>query len=132
MNKRDFVIGACAIAGTAAPALASSGPQTAVHRRRLPPLETSARLARWKRYVGLAFELDTAEGRVSLRLDRIEEALVDSPGIEQFTLVFTGVDGSSVPAGMHRLSHASGQCLAVYLEPSSGAAVGRAHFSLLA
>lgn len=131
MNKRDFVIGACAVAGAGAPALAATGPRAAAARR-LPPLESSARLTRWQRYVGQAFELDTAEGRVSLRLDRIEQALVNSRDIEQFTLVFAGVDGSAVPAGTQHLLHASGQRLAVYLEPSCSAAVGRAHFSLLA
>ena len=137
MNKRDFMIGACALATGSAPAFsacAATGADTRVRARRLPPLAGQQRLATWQRYIAQRFEVDSKVGQRSMRLRRIDIAPPDRDGLEQFTLVFDERRGDALPAGTHRLRHASGQQLALYLEPGQpapGLRTYRAHFSLL-
>jgi len=134
MNKREFLLGSCALICTAAPALgtaASSGRPL----RRLPGLAESPDLASWQAYLDQTFEVATARGRQRLRLRQVR---VDAPrsSSEQFTLVFGADAGAMLAEGTHTLAHATGQRVPVYLAPmqaSDSAAPLRwaAHFNLL-
>lgn len=137
MNKREFVLGACAAAFSggglmAAPPAAAA---VAVNQRglRLPALAEAPSLATWQRYLNQSFEVEIAGKRRRLTLTAVQAEVFAAP-LTQFTLVFD-TSGQPWPTeGTHVLRHATGQRVPVYLQPTlgaGGAAAYQAHFSLL-
>lgn len=137
MNKREFVIGGCTVAlGSgallaAAPALAGSPGRLG----RLPEVAVAPRQDAWQRYLNHDFAVEGAGQKLTLQEIRRHQG---SALHEQFTLVFSAANQRALGAGTRTLRHASGQRIAVYVEPMGSSATRRgdaatyaAHFSLL-
>jgi hypothetical protein len=140
VNKRDFVLGACATlaagAGHAdvAPASEWSLPCGARRLVRLPDLVTNTRCEAWCHYVGESF--DSPEWEAPIVLHSLDLHLA-GPGTEQFTLVFESVAGPAVESAILPLRHrTTGQRVAVFLQNAGSGADGatryRAEFNILA
>jgi hypothetical protein len=140
MNKREFVVGGCAaLAGAAASAhspgtSATDGAAPArLCSQRLPDLATDMRSAAWSAYIGQRFQVQ-ASGTATALVLREVRVQPGTQGLDQFSLAFDG--GATLLRGTHRLVHATGQRVTLYLDPS--AFVGdepcafRADFNLLA
>jgi hypothetical protein len=140
MNKRDFLKGSAgaalasaAVASSAAPAAAAgtdaAGPSTGRwlgRTERHPDLMAAPCADRFEAYVGEVF---ATVGGV-LRVAAVTRK-PGGPGLEQFDVRFEAVDGTLPAAGIASLAHASGQRLALHLQPADGR-TAVAHFSLLA
>lgn len=139
LNKRAFMLGGCAglLAGGAAAAATTAATATLGLRERLPELPGRGYSpARWRRYLGQDFALD-GPGAGSVRLESMEDVSgAGAPGARQFSLRFSAT-APALPAATRWLRHAaSGQRLALYLQPSGPDTQGQAGyvacFSLLA
>lgn len=140
LNKRDFLIGGAsaalataAVASTdaagtatrAAPREAATGPSVIGRTQRHPDLARPS-AARFEAYVGESFQ----SGDATLRLAAVDRR-ASGAGVEQFTLRFEAVAGTTAHADLHLLRHAaSGQSIPMHLQPSGDTL--DAHFSLLA
>jgi hypothetical protein len=134
MNKREFVVGGCAaLTGGAAsavlPELAPAGakPVTGLRRQRLPDLVTEPGSASWQRYVGHRFQALTAGTAVTLVLGGVA-VRETSTGFDQFSLSLGADAGPRLPSGTHRLRHATGQEVTVYLENTGTAGQARTSY----
>ena len=133
MNKRDFLVGsagaALATAALATPEAPRAAGSTATpswaRTQRHPDLVAAPCAEHFQAYVGETFTLRDG----ALRLAEVRR-LPGTPGHEQFTLRFEPVSGTAPAAGLHELSHATGQRLALRLD--AGERTLDAHFSLLA
>ena len=138
MNKREFLVGAVALATVDLPALAaehsSSLAQPGVSRR-LPPLDEQHSLARWQRYVGESFTLDVPGApSQTLLLRRIDVDSRMQSQVEQFSVLFEAAAPIQTATQLCTLRHASGQRLALNLDAvrtDAGPHGYRAHFSLM-
>lgn len=134
MNKREFVVGGCAaLAGSAASAApseraqAGARPAPGLRRQCLPDLATEPGSAAWQPYVGHRFQALTAGTAVTLVLGRIAVREAQA-GFDQFTLSLDADAGARLPAGTHRLRHATGQEVTLYLESTGTAGQARASY----
>lgn len=138
MNKRDFMLGGCAgLLVVQVGAAISADDSAATGLRRRPPelLGKGYSPDKWRRYLGHAFALAGQQG-AWLRLEAVEEEGVKALIHRQFSLRFSSA-APALPAATRVLWHeASGQRLALYLEPADPDAAGQpqylACFSLLA
>lgn len=140
MKKREFLVGALAVAGAELPILsaqAATVSASANPSRRLPPVDMQHSLDRWQRYVGQSFIVAGADQSHRVTLERVD---VPAPAphaaqgpIEQFSLLFSSGEAVGLPTGTHELRHHTGQRVSLYLDASSinGASAYRAHFSLI-
>ena len=140
MNKREFVVGGCAaLAGAAASAhvdgslAADVAAPMRLRSQRLPDLATDLRSAAWSAYLGHRFQVQ-ASGTVTALVLREVKVQPGTQGLDQFSLAFDG--GATLHPGTHRLVHATGQRVTLYLDPSAFAGGApcafRADFNLLA
>lgn len=134
MNKREFVMGSCAaLAGGAAsavpPELAPAGakPVTGLRRQRLPDLVTEPGSASWRPYVGHRFHAVAADADVTLVLGTVSVRDLEA-GFDQFTLSLHAEAGPRLPTGTHRLRHATGQEVMLFLEGTDNAGQARASY----
>ena len=140
MNKRDFVLGACAAVAAGA-GQADVGradvqlqPYEAGRLAHLPDLITDTGFAAWSRYAGESFDSLGLDAPLVLR--SVEPHHL-APGAEQFTLVFASAPGRMVESAVLRLRHKStGQRMDVFLQnagpDANGVATHRAEFNVLA
>ena len=141
MNKRDFVLGACATvaAGVAqagvAPADGLLQPCGSGRLARLPDLVEDTGYAAWTRYIGESFDSPAMDA--PLVLGSVERHHLGA-GAEQFTLRFQSASGCAVETTMQRLRHkATGQHVAVFLQKAGadadadGGSTYRAEFNVL-
>lgn len=134
MNKREFVMGGCAaLVGGAASALppemvqAGARPVPGLRRQRLPDLSTEPGSAAWQSYVGHRFQAQTAGAAVTLVLGGV--AVRDAKaGFDQFSLSLAADADSRLPSGTHRLRHATGQEVTVYIEGTGTVGQGRTSY----
>jgi len=132
MNKREFVVGGCAaLAGGAASALppelaqAAAGTIPGLRRQRLPDLATEPGSAAWRPYVGHRFQAVAAGATVTLVLGGVNVRGA-AAGFDQFTLSLDTEAGPGLPTGTHRLRHATGQEVTLYLEDTGTTGQARA------
>lgn len=131
MNKRQFMLGSCAglLAAPVLPAAAALPAGAGLRARPPELLGDGYSLAKWRRYQGHLFAL--AGGRGSLRLESVRARTGKAGGLEQFELRFSALElAEPLGRATRLLQHASGQRLALYLEPV-GEAQYLACFSLL-
>lgn len=132
MNKRDFVVGACAAAaaglGHATPGIDASDQETRAPGRlaRWPDLALDTGFAAWSHYVGESFASPGLAGSLVLR-SALQHHF--GQGGEQFTLVFESGAAQGTHRSMLRLQHpATGQRISVFVQD---AGQGKAGTSLL-
>lgn len=129
MNKREFMLGACALVGTARADGGAAAPCTQAEPARAarpPELAPDLALAKWQHYLGEAF--DAPEGRLQLTEVRAESLAGGPSGAlsEQFSLLFTGT--AALTAGTHSLLHGTGQRIALFMQPAGLSAQGQAQY----
>lgn len=128
MNKREFVLGGCALVGAAGHVVAAgTAPQqcnaaTAGFGARPPELGPDLAMAKWRRYLGDDFAV--AGGR--LRLTEVRAGSTAGAEAEQFSLLFIGAPADGLAAGTHQLIHGTGQRIALFMQPAGASAQGRA------
>lgn len=135
MNKREFVLGSCALVCSAEPAVAAQARAAGLLPRRLPDIAAFPSARSWRAYVNQTFHMGSAQAGYRLTLREVR-ALQAGERNEQFTLVFDGPTARTLPSGVQTLSHANGQRLALYLDASRSTAADAdcsylAHFNLL-
>ncbi len=128
MNKREFVLGGCALVGAAGQAMAA-GPApcpVAISDRaaRPPELAPDLTMAKWQHYLGHEF---AAPGG-SLRLAEVRAEASAGSAAKQFSLLFSAAPDQALAAGTHPLVHGTGQRIALYMQPTGVSAQGRALF----
>lgn len=129
MNKRDFIAAACATvaAGVSRAATETAGPLGATLgavAARPPELDASAGCAAWSRYAGERFAPAAGTAAPALVLRSVTQHAGHDGG-EQFTLLFNA-EGELPDATTLSLRHAaSGQQLAVFVQPAGRDAGGR-------
>lgn len=138
MNKREFVLGACASAASgAALACPAAAPtqvgKSALRLKRLPDLATDLHSSAWQSYLGDRFTVGSLP--MTLRQIKLTDGAQADQALDQFTLVFSADSAAALPTGTQLLVHGSGQRVPLYLD-ALPAAAGRqarylAHFSLL-
>lgn len=136
MNKREFLASTLALAGSelalgnasAAPAMQGS---SAGLGGRLPPVDDGHGLARWQRYVGQSFTVDSGEASSRVNLEAVDVHALSSAQVEQFSLRFAMKSSRALPSGTYSVRHDSGQRFALTLDASPDQTGYQAHFSLL-
>jgi hypothetical protein len=130
MNKREFILAACAACTAVLPAVPAMAALSIQSVRPSPGLTHGGDAAAWRHWVGQRFELDCGDTSHMVTLSEVRESASSARHV-QFTVVFDGAD-ASLSDGIHTLRHASGQQLELFVEAVS-TAPGRAiaHFSLL-
>ena len=138
MNKREFVLGACATAASgAALACPAAAPtqvgQSGLRLKRLPDLATDMHSSAWQSYLGDHFTVGSLP--MTLREIKLSDGAAANQALEQFTLVFSADAAAALPTGTQTLRHGSGQRVPLYLDAVPAAeglqASYFAHFSLL-
>jgi len=130
MNKREFVLGGCALVGAAGQAMAAGpdrppGPVAASDRAARPPeLAPDLSMAKWQHYLGHQF---VAPGG-SLRLTEVRAEPATGGLAEQFSLLFSAAPDQALTAGTHSLVHGTGQRIALFMQPAGASVQGRALF----
>jgi hypothetical protein len=139
MNKREFILAACAACTVALPAVPAAAARSirsiGSHGANgsfgtTPDLAHGIDAATWCAWVGQAFALDRDASTHVVALSEVRES-ASSRRHRQFTLVFDGVD-RTFSDGIHTLRHTSGQELDLFvegLETASGRII--AQFNLL-
>ena len=125
MNKRDFLLGA----GGAAVGVGVGGlpGASSVTARRGEGLDA------WRARLHERFDAVSAEGRCVLRLDEVQDQRAGVAGLEQFTLVFTAIEGLASGSGLRALSFERSTLAMLHLQAVGGSVPRyQAHFSLLA
>jgi hypothetical protein len=131
MNKREFLAGGLGAVVTAQALAepAEGGLARWVGRtRRLPDLASRPGVASFEAYVGERFAV-VGEADAALVLQAVTP-VARCASTEQFSLAFAQVSGRAREAGTRVLEHATGQRIALHLEPSRAGYA--AHFNLLA
>lgn len=133
MNKREFiagsvgaVVGANALAQPVREAAARPVENPLARTRRRPDLATTPGAAAFEAYVGERFAI---AGESALVLRAVDQR-ARCKSTEQFRLAFAQAGDAPRSAGTRVLQHASGQRIALHLEPSDDGYA--AHFNLLA
>lgn len=139
MNKREFVLSACAAAAssaalagpTALPAVDSAGANSGLRLKRLADLATDVSSEAWQSYLGHGFSV----GAVPLTLRAVELSDDGGAELEQFSLLFSANSAALLQTGTQTLLHGSGQRVALYLDAMPAVddqqVAYQAHFSLL-
>ena len=135
MNKREFIAGSVgAVVGASALAQPSqelaARPVSGLRSRtqRLPDLAAAPGAATFEAYVGERFAIAGAPG-ATLVLRSVDK-VARCQSTEQFSLAFAQAGDAPRAGGIRVLQHATGQRLALHLEPSRDGY--DAHFNLLA
>ena len=131
MNKREFIAGSVgAVVGASALAqpAAQAAPRAASRTRRLPELAAANGPATWQAYVGERFAV-VGESGTTLALRSVDER-AGCRSTEQFSVAFAQAGDAPRAACTRVLQHATGQRIALHLEPSHDGYA--AHFNLLA
>lgn len=126
MNKREFMLGACALVGTAKADAGAAAPCTKTaetdpaRAARPPELAPDLALATWRHYLGDDF---AAPGG-PLQLTEVRAEPSSGASSEQFSLLFAGP--VALAAGTHALRHGTGQRVSLFMQPAGLSAQGRA------
>lgn len=130
MNKRDFMLGACAMvgaAGTARGYAQVSGPGAGlVGMARPPELMPDLEMSTWQHYLGDAFAVPGGRLRLTGLQVQPQPGAPGGAKTEQFSLVFAGA--VVLAAGMHQLRHGTGQRLGLFLQPAGVSSQGHAQY----